>query len=192
MEIPLQELRSYHFKCHETDDSLVERTDIQNLIDLLGMEKHVEGGYFVESDRDMRQITLEAGKFQPAQYLDNAGEERSLSTCIFYLLTPKRSICAFHRNASRTVHTLHHGQGIYVILKIGDIDQGAKDVQVETFRVGHDILKGERLQWVVEGGCYKASFLTSEAGKERNDCSILISEVIQPIILWHGDCIMDR
>lgn len=134
MEIPLQELRSYHFRCHETDDFATESTDIQNLIDLQGMEKHLEGGYFVESDRDMRQITLEAGKFQPAQYLYNAGENRSLSTCIFYLLTPKRSIGAFHRNASRTVHTLHHGQGIYVILKIEDTDQGVKDVQVENFR----------------------------------------------------------
>ena len=173
MEVPLPELQSYHSYSPADDISTPERAEVQTLINLLHMEKHPEGGYFVETDRDKRQMTLEAGHFQPPQYSSNAGETRSLSTSIFYLLTPKNSIGALHRNASRTVHTLHHGRGIYVILKPGN-DQGAQQAQVETFRVGRDITQGERLQWIVDGGNYKASFLVSD-GTEVS--SLLISEV---------------
>lgn len=50
---------------------------------------------------------------------------------------------------------------------------------VETFVVGCDVGKGERLQWVVEGGRYKANFLLPDRDDERGRESegLLISEV---------------
>lgn len=186
MEVSFQELQSWQLHLSSAHRSQVERAGVQKIINLLNMEKHIEGGYFVETDRDTRQITLEAGRFQPAQYSHNTGERRSLSTSIFYLLTPKSSIGHFHRNASRTVHTLHHGRGIYIILKNGN-GQDLNDTRIETFRVGRDIAGGERLQWVVEGGNYKASFLVPDSGIEEGESSLLISEVMSPASsLEHG------
>ena len=50
---------------------------------------------------------------------------------------------------------------------------------VETFVVGSDIEKGERLSWVVPGGKFKGCFLLpgSEDGLEEDERGLLISEV---------------
>jgi predicted cupin superfamily sugar epimerase len=51
--------------------------------------------------------------------------------------------------------------------------------RVETFIVGQDVLGGERLQWIVEGGKYKAEALLPEAdGSAGEGC--LISETVVP------------
>jgi predicted cupin superfamily sugar epimerase len=59
-------------------------------------------------------------------------------------------------------------------------DEAGKQKRVETFVVGHDVAKGEKLQWIVEGGKYKASFLLpdGEAGTESQ--GLLISETVVP------------
>ena len=55
--------------------------------------------------------------------------------------------------------------------------------RIETFDVGHDISKGERLQWVVEGGRWKASYLYADKeegegeGEGVIEKGLLISEV---------------
>lgn len=51
--------------------------------------------------------------------------------------------------------------------------------RVETFIVGQDVLGGERLQWIVEGGKYKAEALLAESdGGDAEGC--LISETVVP------------
>jgi predicted cupin superfamily sugar epimerase len=53
--------------------------------------------------------------------------------------------------------------------------------KVETYVVGQDVLGGERLQWIVDGGKYKASYLLpdTEGGEDsKNGC--LISETVVP------------
>lgn len=53
--------------------------------------------------------------------------------------------------------------------------------RVETFVVGQDVEKGERLQWVVEGGKYKSSFLLPDKeGREESEEGLLISETVVP------------
>ena len=48
--------------------------------------------------------------------------------------------------------------------------------------MGSDIASGERLQWIVEGGKYKASFLLEdEPGKGESKDGLLISEVCVPL-----------
>ena len=55
--------------------------------------------------------------------------------------------------------------------------QGVK-ARVDTFVVGQDVAKGERLQWIVEGGKYKATFLLEdEDGGGKSGEGLLISEV---------------
>lgn len=52
-----------------------------------------------------------------------------------------------------------------------------KKARIETFVVGHDIEKGERLQWIVEGGIFKASFLLPDIEGGDQSEGLLISEV---------------
>lgn len=44
-----------------------------------------------------------------------------------------------------------------MIIHADGVHKGEK-ARVETFVVGHDIQKGEKSQWVVEGGKYKSMF----------------------------------
>lgn len=47
--------------------------------------------------------------------------------------------------------------------------------------MGHDIERGERLQWIVEGGVWKASFLLDVDGQGRDENQgLLISETVVP------------
>ncbi|KAL9605418.1 MAG: hypothetical protein Q9179_001367 [Wetmoreana sp. 5 TL-2023] len=160
-----------------------ESPKVQALITRLGMAVHPEGGYFVETDRDSRRVP---NPFLPPD-TDDTGDgdnrhdlTRSASTTIFYLLTPSSPQGHFHRNKGRTMHTLHKGRGRYVIIH-ADEKTDAKTVRVETFVVGQNIHAGEKLQWMVEGGKYKASFLLPDQegrDQEGSEEGLLISEVL--------------
>ncbi|KAL8823509.1 MAG: hypothetical protein Q9191_005788 [Dirinaria sp. TL-2023a] len=147
---------------------------VQQTIDILRMQKHPEGGYFVETDRDPRRMP---NPFSDSQ--TGGDETRNFSTTIFYLLTPDTSKGSFHRNKGRTVHTLHRGRGVYVIIHADEVEQGKK-ARVETFVVGHDLAKGEKMQWIVEGGKYKASFLLPDLENGTESDGLLISETVVP------------
>jgi uncharacterized protein len=173
-----------------------ESASAQAIIDKLGLQSHVEGGYFVETDRDKMRIP---NPFQPQELGDST---RAAMTTIHYYLTPKTPLGAFHRNKGRTVHTLHKGRGRYVIIHADEAaapefpggypgssssDDAPEEkrwkgkARVETFVVGQDIAKGERLQWIVDGGKYKGTFvLPDEAGGKESKEGLLISEVVVP------------
>ncbi|KAL9087534.1 MAG: hypothetical protein Q9165_006645 [Trypethelium subeluteriae] len=180
--------------------STSESPRLTSLIETLHLQTHIEGGYFVETDRDSHRVPnpflLQEAIAQPAHIASQTAQgkhlTRAASTTIFYLITPKSPLGAFHRNRGRTVHTLHRGRGRYVIVHadevMGSYDEddaaaGGKDgkkARVETFVVGRDVEKGERLQWIVDGGKYKASFLLpDEEGGEGSE-GLLISETVVP------------
>lgn len=52
--------------------------------------------------------------------------------------------------------------------------------RIETFVVGQDVAKGERLQWIVPGGKYKASFLLPDEEDGTTSEGLLISETVVP------------
>ena len=148
-----------------------EAPPTSHLISKLGLQKHPEGGYFRETDRDPLRVP---NPFRASS--NNDDSTRSASTTIYYLLTPGSPMGRFHRNKGRTVHTLHSGRGRYVIIHADERENGEK-ARIETFVVGHDIHSGEKLQWLVEGGKYKASFLLPDAEGRSESKGLLISEV---------------
>ncbi|KAJ8096734.1 RmlC-like cupin domain-containing protein [Lipomyces tetrasporus] len=133
-----------------------------SLISSLKLIPHIEGGYFVETDRSKDTIPNPFA----TESTEASDSTRTFSTLIYYLLTPHTPIGRFHRNKSRTIHLLHKGRATYVLIH--------PDGNVETFVVGQNVAAGENLQWIVEGGDYKASFVRPEDG----EC--LISEVVIP------------
>ena len=159
-----------------------ETKQMQSLIRNLNMAKHPEGGYFAEIDRDLRTVP---NPFKDHPYATTATQPfsgdnsiRNASTSILYLLTPHTPQGHFHRNAGRTVHTLISGRGRYVLIHDDEESQGREGKKrVESFVVGKDTSKGERVIWLVEGGKYKASFLLPEDGVAEEESKLLISEV---------------
>ncbi|KAK0614209.1 RmlC-like cupin domain-containing protein [Immersiella caudata] len=145
---------------------------VQAVITTLNMQAHGEGGFFSETDRDPQLVpspfpntAASAGKTGPDLL---SAQRTGFDPAVF-----------FHRNRSRTVHTLHRGRGRYVIIHADEPDH-----RVETFIVGQDIAAGERLQWVVEGGKFKASFLLPDRDVEGSETGgsegLLISETVVP------------
>lgn len=59
-------------------------------------------------------------------------------------------------------------------------DEEGGEKRVEVFTVGHDVAKGERLQWIVEGGKFKASFLLPDVEGGEKSNGLLISETVVP------------
>jgi uncharacterized protein len=156
-----------------------EPEEIASTIAALGLREHPEGGYFVETDRNTTKI--------PNPFIQDSkrsGEQdvtRDTSTNIFYLLGHSSPFGAFHRNKGRTIHTLHRGRGCYVVIHAAEVgkDPGAK-ARVETFIVGQDVAHGEKLQWIVEGGKFKASFLLPDEEQDQSSGGLLISETVTP------------
>ena len=127
----------------------------QTIIESLGLEAHVEGGYFkrtFQADHRQRIATAEG--------------ERFIMTSIFNLLTEEAPIGHWHLNRSDIVHYFHLGSPItYYLIH--------PDGQLETVVMGADIAAGQKLQLTVRGGTWKASHL--EAGVYG-----LISEAVAP------------
>lgn len=109
------------------------------------------------------------------------------------------------------MHTLHRGRARYVIIHADEVaasshpggygheeveerERWVEKARVETFVVGPDVLNGEKLQWIVEGGKYKCSFLLpddgDEEGKESEGC--LISETVVPGFEYEDHDFMKR
>ncbi|BFM14047.1 cupin domain-containing protein [Maricurvus nonylphenolicus] len=114
----------------------------QQIIESLGLEAHIEGGYF--------RRTFEASHRERIQ---TARGERFSFTSIYYLLTDDSPIGHWHLNQSDIFHAYHLGNPItYYLLH----PSGELEVKV----LGPDLQAGQELQFVVPGGVWKASELT--------------------------------
>lgn len=161
-----------------------EPAAVISTITALGLQKHPEGGYFVETDRDTTKIPNPFVQKISADAIVSGEQDstRDTSTTIFYLLSPGSPFGTFHRNRARTIHTLHGGRGCYIVIHADDEAEGeaGTKARVEIFLVGHSLADGEKLQWVVEGGKFKASFLLPDHGQNQSSEGLLISETVTP------------
>ena len=125
------------------------------VIKLLNLEHHFEGGYFRQTFRaDQRpKVSTERG-------------ERLTLTTIYYMLTKENNIDHFHTKYSDGIEYYHLGAPITYHLIY-------PDGRYEKVVVGPDIAHGQQLQLAVTGGTYKAAELTQgEYG--------LVSEAVAP------------
>lgn len=125
--------------------------DSDRLIEHLGLEPHVEGGYFRRS-------------YASTVAADGAG--RPALTTIYYLLTDRQPVGHWHRNRSDIVHFFHVGAPLTYWLI--DPDGGLRRV-----RLGPALDDGEQLQLAVPGGVWKTSVL-------EHGAFALISEAVSP------------
>lgn len=117
---------------------------VQQIVDALELEAHVEGGYFKQTFKANDDIVI-----------DTAKGPRVTLTSIYYLLTADSPIGHFHMNTSDIMHYFHGGDPItyYLIYPNGEL----KEVIL-----GPDLLAGHQLQFVVSGGVWKASRIATQ------------------------------
>ncbi|KAI6865924.1 hypothetical protein KC323_g4135 [Hortaea werneckii] len=188
-----------------------ESSTTQQIIQKLNLQPHPEGGYFVETDRDPRRIPNPYAHTTSTQNPSSIlVDTRNAMTSIHYFLTPRTPLGHFHRNKGRTVHTLHRGRGRYVIIHADEVAStscpggyGGNEnlpesrrwtdtARIETFVVGPDVLKGERVQWIVDGGKYKCSFLLPDQEGGSSSEGLLISETVVPGFEFEDHDFMDE
>lgn len=129
--------------------------DRQALIEQLGLEAHVEGGFF--------RRTFQADHREQVATPDG---QRYTMTSIYYLLTRESPVGHWHLNRSDILHFYHLGAPVHYYLI-------HPDGRLETAVLGPDLAAGQQLQLVVRGGVWKASHLP------EGDYG-LISEAVSP------------
>lgn len=133
----------------------MEKLGKKVIIETLQMTPHQEGGYFAETYRSAEKVDT-----------SRRGRTRSLSTCMYYLLTNDSPTGWLHKNRSDIVHYFHGGSAIeYTLLS----PEGKLTREI----LGGEIQRGQKLQMVVPGGYWKGSRLT---GGEYG----LLSESVAP------------
>lgn len=96
-------------------------------ISKLGLDGHIEGGYYKELYRTSFSVSVEGSKF-------NIDSDRALSTTIYYLLKSGQ-VSKFHKLKSDEIWFYHYGcpmiihiideNGVYKALKLGlDLENG--------------------------------------------------------------------
>ena len=136
--------------------SATQSQSAQELIELLKLEAHDEGGYF-------RQIYESDWQIDTPRRL---GGNRAGVNTIYYMLTAAQPLGRLHRNESDIIHFFHSGGPLRYLLLSPDGD-------MRQVVMGPDPAKGHVFQMTVPGGYWKASFLT------EGDYG-LISEAVVP------------
>ena len=117
----------------------------ENLIDLLQLQPHPkEGGYFRETYRAEESLPTEA-------LASRYGGSRSVSTAIYYLLTPT-TYSALHRLHSDEVFHFYLGSPVRML-------QLFPDGTSRAIILGPDLVAGQQVQVVVPRGVWQGSLL---------------------------------
>ena len=80
------------------------------------------------------------------------------------------------------------------VLVAGESMRWTGKARIETFVVGPNVLEGEKVQWIVDGGQYKASYLLPDEESRSGSDGLLISETVVPGFEWadHDFMSMER
>jgi len=145
----------------------------KQLIDLLGLMPHPEGGYFAEVWRSPERLAVNA---LPPRY----SGARSLSTSIYYLITP-RSFSMMHRLRSDEIFHFYLGDPVEMLLlgpQSARDREGVEDEQAPGYVavLGPDIKAGHRPQIVVRRGTWQGARLISK----RNGAFALMGTTMAP------------
>lgn len=131
--------------------------NVNELVNLLDLQPHPEGGFFKETYRSTGEINQES---LDASY----NGKRNYSTCIYFLLTSD-NFSAFHRIKQDEIWHFYDGSTIklHVIANNGDYTN---------YNIGIDIANGEVPQAVVEGGSWFAAEVLTKDSYSLVGCTV--------------------
>ncbi|KAJ7149033.1 RmlC-like cupin domain-containing protein [Mycena crocata] len=160
----------------------VDSPTLNPLVKQLGLLKHPEGGYFLETDRQPDEVPSPfVGKSFKGKN-PSCGGLRSLATSIYYLLDYDSPSGVIHLNKSVTYHVLHQGRAEYTLITPGN----PPTIEKKIIGAG----EGETRQLLVGTGVWKMSKLLSEdvtkakTEEEKKSLGCLITEVVVPGFHW--------
>lgn len=127
------------------------------IIRLLGLHPHPEGGYYKEIYRSAEIINKTS---LPERY----NGDRSISTSIYYMLAGE-DFSSFHRLKSDEIW--HFYTGSKIILHLLDEKTGYKKILL-----GHSLASGEKHQCVIEKGIYFAAEVADKSSFSLIGCTV--------------------
>lgn len=136
---------------------MTELTELPDWARGLGLQRHPEGGWFVETWRNEMSI-------DPPGYTG----PRSVATAILFLLLPGEE-SAWHR--VRSAELWFHHRGSPLELRLGGSGDGPQDVR--TYTLGPDVVNGQQPQVIVPAGHWQAA-------RPVGDEATLVSCVVAP------------
>jgi len=122
-------------------------SDLMKILDLRPLQP--EGGFFVETYRT-------AEKIDARQFGLGHGGTRSLSTAIYYLLTPE-SFSAIHKVPGDEVFHFYAGDPVEMLELFPDGSSGVTTL-------GPDVRVGMKFQYLVKGGVWQGARLAAGGG----------------------------
>ncbi|NRB40725.1 MAG: cupin domain-containing protein [Pseudomonadales bacterium] len=128
------------------------KTAVENLIESLALEPHIEGGFFKRTFSSDQQLQLEIG-------------DRAAMSSIYYLLTAQENKGYWHKNRSDIMHYFHAGSPLNYFLI-------SPDGELQAHVLSNGISCGKP-QLFVPAGYWKATVL------EHGDYGLL-SEAVCP------------
>ncbi len=130
--------------------------EAEEVIRLLQLEPHPEGGYYRETYRS--DVFLTRGL--PQHYQGG----RNASTAIYFLLDAL-SFSAFHRLKSDEIWHFYLGDAL-------DLKWINPDGSLTEIRMGHQIDRGEQLQVVIPAGCWFTAVVVSAGKWALTGCTV--------------------
>ncbi|MGK5729009.1 cupin domain-containing protein [Streptomyces sp. URMC 124] len=139
---------------------MADRTSgISGLVELLGLQPHVEGGWFRETWKTSREAVP-----------DGYGGPRAFATGIYYLLHPGE-VSRWHRVRSDELWLWHRGGPLRMGLGgSGDAPDGKGAGEVV---LGPGVERGEQPQFLVPGGVWQSA-------RPAGDEPVLVTCVVAP------------
>jgi predicted cupin superfamily sugar epimerase len=130
---------------------------IEDVVRLLQLKPHPEGGFYAETYRSPELIKHGA---LPQRF----GGDRNFSTAIYFLL-PAGVFSAFHRIQADECWHFYEGSPltIYVINEAGELSK---------IRLGRNITDGQVFQAIVPAGCWFASIPDQSEGFSLVGCTV--------------------
>jgi uncharacterized protein len=131
--------------------------EIDEIIQILDLQRHPEGGFFKETYRS-------SGTISPADMPSEITTSRNYSTCIYFLLTAS-NFSAFHKINQDEIW--HHYKGGRLILH--SISPEGDYLAVE---IGSDLTNGQVPQFVVPAGHYFAAEIPDPDSYALSGCTV--------------------
>ena len=130
---------------------------IQEIIKVLDLKKHPEGGYYKE--------TYRSNGFIESNCLDNNYDgKRNYSTCIYFLLTSDE-FSAFHKINQDEIWHFHEGSSIL----LHTLSENGKH---EEYYIGNNITNGEQPQLIVPGNHWFAASTIEDNSYALVSCTV--------------------
>ena len=153
------------------------RNKAESIILKLGLQPHIEGGYFVETYKNSHHITSDN------THLDFEGT-RPIATTIYYLLKSSQ-VSKFHKLKFDEQWFFHSGSALLIYL----IDKKGK---LEKVRLGDNVTENEKPQFLVKSGVILGAEVIEQNSYTLVSCVVSPGFDYKDFVLFEADDLIQQ